>query len=756
MSQSELDSLAAEEAELHTAEEELQAKMRVLKLKQQEARNKEDAKRPVSILVSRLSGGSLLIESDFREDVVALFKTIPGRMFKGYITDYTLAYSEQQKQKRGKNLIPIKEWGWVEERLEEEFHEVTVTWNTGLKEEVEWYLNAPPWDIVVHPSRRHFLCKSGPGVASHYVMSSIAGADFDSMSKSWKIPFSEGWRIPKTLHDVEGVVYSEDAQKVIFKQVEDRAVLDELVNKGDTDFTARLTRLVKVRGKEELVPFHEAMMPFQRITVEFHHKSGGKVLVGHDTGLGKTWIAVASAEIRRMDKNKYTTLIIAKAANIPNWARELKNLTGEDVLILKGGKPDYFMIQSILGRNPYSIISYDTLGSGSKPDPPEDLGFVKGSYEWKEWVKRAETDFPWVNVFKTADVDFLVMDEAHQIKSPDALRSKATRKLFDIVHTMPMTASPVLGRTEELWPLLFMVDPEMFKVHDQFISHYTVNGKYARNAKDLHELMRPIFIRYRKKDVMKDLPPINRINRLHALSKDSAERYEEILQGLYREIAEYDPQGFGGQEMSIISILAKITRLKQVCAADMVEHTADLALELIEEHSNGNGCGKVLVFSQFKGTSFAIAERLGEGVVCTVKRTPTDFVSMDAVERDNVFEGARNNDQIKFLVTTEAAKEGHNLEFCDWVIFNDPLWTPAGHMQCEGRAYGRLSNPHPIDSFYMMSDVEIIKWIFNLLDNKMGIIDESVEGIERSRDNERSMQGELMAKIKESMWVRGK
>ena len=109
MSQSELDALAAEEAELHTAEEELRSKMRVLKLKQQEARDKEDAKRPVSILVSRLSGGSLLIESDFREDVVALFKTIPGRMFKGYVTDYTLAYSARQKQKRGKYVSTYKE-----------------------------------------------------------------------------------------------------------------------------------------------------------------------------------------------------------------------------------------------------------------------------------------------------------------------------------------------------------------------------------------------------------------------------------------------------------------------------------------------------------------------------------------------------------------------------------------------------------------------------------------------------------------------
>jgi len=116
-----------------------------------------------------------------------------------------------------------------------------------------------------------------------------------------------------------------------------------------------------------------------------------------------------------------------------------------------------------------------------------------------------------------------------------------------------------------------------------------------------------------------------------------------------------------------------------------------------------------------------------------------------------LFERARDSNHTKFIVTTEAAQEGHNLEFCDWVIFNDQFWTPAGHDQCEGRAYGRLANPHTIDSFYVIADVDIEEWMQELLEKKLAIIEETVEGVESTRDMSGSILMELIKRMKKEM-----
>jgi hypothetical protein len=67
----------------------------------------------------------------------------------------------------------------------------------------------------------------------------------------------------------------------------------------------------------------------------------------------------------------------------------------------------------------------------------------------------------------------------------------------------------------------------------------------------------------------------------------------------------------------------------------------------------------------------------------------------------------------------------------------------------EGRAYGRLSNPHPIDSFYMVADVKVEKWIMELLEAKLKIIEEVVDGVKSSQDGKIGMS--LLKRLKAEM-----
>jgi len=416
--------------------------------------------------------------------------------------------------------------------------------------------------------------------------------------------------------------------------------------------------------------------------------------------------------------------------------REIGRLTeeAEEPLIIRSGKPDAETMHKIMiERIRFVIVSYDTLGSKTYTKKDIDPSATDGYY-------------PWTQLFQSSPPDLLVMDEAHQIKNPTTHRFRAIRPLSFVENVLPLTASPILNRTAELWTLLHMVAPHHFPSYESFMQKYVGYGGGSRDVEKLHELIRPMFLRRRKKDVQKDLPPINRINRYHTLSDEALESYNGVLQGLYISLAAFDPRGVGGERKEVMGILARITRLKQICAADKIDYTADLVTEIADETEK-----PILIFSHFKGTAYEISRKLGSGAVCTVKRTEDDFVSMSADERDELFEAARADPKVKFIVTTEAAKEGHNLEFCHTVVFNDLFWTPEGHKQCEGRAYGRLSNPHPIDSFYIIADIDIERWIMELLEKKMAIIEETVDGVESSRDSSGGLAMELIQKVKDSM-----
>lgn len=742
MSEQELDSLDQEEFDLMAKLAQVKESRRKIKLeladKERAEALAEELKKEIIVGIVSIQGGNVLTQSLARSDVLKVWATIKNRAFRGYNN-----YEGPGKETLGKNLIPIKEWSTCEERLLA-LPNLTIEWEPEAAEKYDWMLNAPPWEVDLTTIRGNLAFKAiaGPDQTIWSTeLRAIPGSAWNYEGKFYDLPLSEGWRIFEKLAKIEGVVYSEAARILIVQQVEGRAKLDKIAKSEDSDDPRiwALTREVWNQKKQIKEPFHDWLLPFQRVGIEFLLESGTRTILGDKTGLGKTAQMIAVAEIMRAEKPEIQVLCEVKGANIRNWVREIKNLTGEDAVICtnveKVKASAYHRI--LYDKAPYILISHDMIGTYE--DSVDDM-------------KKVERKFPWVDFFNDlVKPEILLLDEAHKIKNPEANRTKATHQLAQTTYVIPATATPILNRTQEWWSLLHMTDPIMFSSFQQFKNHYTWDGQTAKNVDQLMELLRPRFLQRLKKDVQKDLPPINRQTRIVELSAEARVNYKFALEGLYEQLAIYDPKGQRHGAIGITNILSQILRLKQICAADKVDYVADLAVDLIDQSEDS---GKVLIFSQFKGTANHIARLLGEEAVCTVVRTEDDFKSMNADERDELFENARDNPEVKFIVTTEAAQEGHNLEFCDYVIFNDQFWTPAAHDQCEGRAYGRLSNPHVIDSFYVIADVKIEEYIQELLEKKLAIIEEAVEGVEATRDLSGSVASELIKRMKEEMYRR--
>ncbi|MEE8113050.1 MAG: SNF2-related protein [Nitrososphaerales archaeon] len=737
-----IESLNEEQAEAEANLARIKDLMSQLK---EEIKVKAEAEKEIEVKVIQATEGGLLVESLRRVDVLAVWKTTQGSKFKGYGArrwDKGLNYGAELETP-ARNLIPIKEWPGVIDKLFD-LPRLTVTWEDEAKDKYDWLLNAPSWliDSTTIKGNLAFKITAGPGQTQWTQnFRYIPGADWNHSGDFWEVPASEGWRIWEKLQDVDGVEFTKVAKILIIQQVEQRSRLDKIAKQEDStdERIFKLTRIVWNNQKQLSEPFHDWLLPFQRVGIEFGLESGVRYVLGDKTGLGKTAQMIAIAEILRMDKPEMQTLFEVKGANIRNWVREIKNLTGEDPVICENvEKAKHLAYHQILGeKRPYILISHDMLGTYEDEKVEEGL------------VSKIIRKYPWVELFKMIDLELIGVDEAHKIKSPDAQRTLATHQLVGIPRVIEATATPILNRVSEWWSLLHMTDPILFPSFQQFKNDYTYDGQTAKDTPRLMEMLRPRFIQRLKKDVQKDLPPINRQTRLVALSDQATKDYKVALAGLYRAIdLYYAPGNKPGDKdyLPITNILVEITRLKQICAADKVDYVAELALELIDQAEPDGG--KVLIFSQFKGPAYRIAQLLGDQAVCTVN---SNHNSLNAVERDDLFERSKHNERIKFIVTTEAAQEGHNLEFCDFVIFNDQFWTPAAHDQCEGRAYGRLSNPHTIDSFYVIADVDIEVYIQELLDRKLATIEEAVTGVESSRELGGSLANELIKRMRESM-----
>lgn len=117
--------------------------------------------------------------------------------------------------------------------------------------------------------------------------------------------------------------------------------------------------------------------------------------------------------------------------------------------------------------------------------------------------------------------DLLILDEAHFLKSHEAKRTKAVFGKQGLVRraarVWALTGTPAPNHAGELWPLLYTFGVTKLSYDswvERYCTYYTAaHGKQitgTRNIRipELRELLSKVMLRRKKKDVMKELPPI--------------------------------------------------------------------------------------------------------------------------------------------------------------------------------------------------------------------------------------------------------
>lgn len=657
---------------------------------------------PVIVLVEQVDEHKVFTSSSaYREDLVNAMRSIRSRWWDG-----------TKKQ----NSFDLKDWPQVLDALAP-LSGVEIKYHNGSKEELEKLLNRPHYHVDLK-NESTLVVKVLPETDATPLYK-VPGGVWNQKTLVFTYPINQTWLLYQTLAPYEKVLWEEAPLAIATRDLQQRAELDKIALMEDCELSEPLEKFT--------------LKPFQRVTVKFLQAATQGAMVAHQMGLGKTRCYIAFCVLNKYKRN----VIICKAALKVNWAREIMKLTGETPYVCSGTEPNPHDFMRLLRDEPrWVIINYDIVGRAIEK---------ANEYVDKETQQlfRGEIEkvYPWIDLINGYQPDSVALDESHYIKNPDAARTKAILKL-KAGHYVPITGTPVLNRPGELWPSLHLIRPDLFPSYEQFLATYTFGGKGVKNVDELRALLKPIMFRKTKKEVLPQLEPINRIYDWVELSEKARKMYDKVLMGLYESLAEWDPTS-PGAEKAVTNMLVQMMRMKQIVSVDRVDYVAEKAVDL----SDSNNGGKVLIFTQFKPIAKAIAKRLGHEAVCLTGDNPG--------ERQQLEDDFKTKEHLKFFVATMfVAGEGLNLEVADEVIFADQWWTPALHQQCEERAYGRLSNPHAIDSYWIVATDTIDELIQKILERKMKVIESTIEGMDADRSA--SIANEVLGQLKSEMFRRKK
>ncbi|MEM1169217.1 MAG: SNF2-related protein [Cyanobacteria bacterium P01_H01_bin.35] len=166
-------------------------------------------------------------------------------------------------------------------------------------------------------------------------------------------------------------------------------------------------------------------------------------------------------------------------------------------------------------------------------------------------------------ILQTIKWQSIIVDEAQNIKNPEAKQSQAVRKL-DASFRIALTGTPVENRLSELWSILDFLNPGYLGQKQFFQRRFAIPiEKYGdtNSLQTLRSLVQPFILRRLKtdKNIIQDLPEKQENTIFCPLANEQAKLYQNIVENSLAEIEAADGIQLKGK------ILALLVKLKQLC-----------------------------------------------------------------------------------------------------------------------------------------------------------------------------------------------
>lgn len=470
-----------------------------------------------------------------------------------------------------------------------------------------------------------------------------------------------------------------------------------------TEVSSALDRADKV--DKELHERGLALFPFQRIGVQWL-ASRTNALLSDDMGLGKTIQALTAIP------DGAPVVVVAPAVAKGVWKRECEKWRPEiKVTVLKG----------------------------------------RGSFRWPEPKECVIINYDILSVPKEScpDGTILISDEAHNLKSSDAKRTKNFRAISAKVAATGkvwlLTATALLNRPPELWNVLQAgsIAREAFGSWSNFLRLFNAQpgewGGYSwgHPEPEVAERLQRVSLRRTKTEVLPDLP--QKMWReitveIDAQTKKLCKKSEELLDSYTRfsrilgdsnptEVAEQEKKSrFGDLAEDIETALFCLDKMNtakfnEISAARTALAKAKIPtlLELVEQYEEQDE--PVVVFSAHRAPVDFLANRPGWASI--TGDTPTE----KRTQIENDFQAGK----LRGLAgTITAMGVAITLTRASQAIFVDLEWTPALNAQAEDRLC-RIGQTRGVCITILTGNVYLDERVNFLLMQKRGVIRASID-----------------------------
>ncbi|MBI3555946.1 MAG: DEAD/DEAH box helicase [Deltaproteobacteria bacterium] len=336
----------------------------------------------------------------------------------------------------------------------------------------------------------------------------------------------------------------------------------------------------------------------------------------------------------------------------------------------------------------------------------------------------------------------VILDEAQAIKNSSTISSRASRALKS-KYRVAMTGTPVENQSTDLWSIMEFLLPGYLGSLPRFKRLYG-SGRDAPSrsqAEALKRLVSPFLLRRTKAQVLTELPEKTEEIITCELTPIQKKAYRQYLHSAEANKVKESLEGAG--KIDYASILALLTRLKQVCdhpkladltsgkikkvkSIDPLESGKWEALEELLNEALGSNL-KVVVFTQYLGMIDMIANNLAEkGIGYTELRgdTPDRGARLDRFATDP---------EVKvFICSLLAGGLGIDLTAASVCIHIDRWWNPAKENQATDRLH-RIGQTRGVQVFKLQIPGTIEDRIAGIIESKIALsgtlIEESPVGL---------------------------
>ena len=395
------------------------------------------------------------------------------------------------------------------------------------------------------------------------------------------------------------------------------------------------------------MPIYNMMRPYQCVAPIMYRTGGrNRILIADEMGLGKSLQALACSHFAEHQR----VLIVCPAIVKHNWANEITKWLQTSSFIINGWQGD-------IEETRFNIINYDIL------------------------EKRLDH-------LMAIDYDCIIFDEVHRIKNPKSKTTKAALKLAQGKQgIIALSGTPITNRPIEFFPSLNMMLPATFPNYFTFAKRYCNAKKNAfgwdysgssniETSRDgittpLNHILRDFMLRRSMDDprIAGEMPDLVETVINLELPPEAIKQYKVEYNSWMQEWVKQQAD-FGSTDAGFS--LNMMTQLRHIAGRLKVDAAVKWATTYFEQNEK-----PLVIFAHHKDVLKQLADRLPSAPMITGDTSSND--------RQIIIDGFQTGGYRYLICSTNAMREGVNLDHANTTLFVEREWVPAWEQQAAAR-----------------------------------------------------------------------